>query len=111
MQRSYADMASENTPKPEFHEVVMKAAWACAGSGEEFTKQHLTNALVAEWGVSTQLAESWLSGVKVLSDYMLADVSGDALDEERSAVEASRAATRPMLEARFQLRLDQTDQE
>lgn len=111
MQRSYAEATSENTPKLKFYELVMKAAWACAASGDEFNQQALKSALMTEWGIAAQLADSWMDGVHVLSEYMLSDVSGDALDEETLAVEASRAATRPLLEARFQLRLDRVDDE
>ena len=111
MHQSYAETTPENTPNPTFCELVMKAAWACAASGEEFAEAQLKSALVAEWGVTPQLAEGWMSGVNALANYMLSEAVGDALDEEGRAVEASRKATRPLLEARFQSRLDRLDDE
>ena len=50
MHQSYAETTPENTPNPTFCELVMKAAWACAASGEEFAEAQLKSALVAEWG-------------------------------------------------------------
>lgn len=111
MKRSYADTTPENTPKPSFYEVAMKTAWACAGRGEAFKEQDLRDALVVEWGVSPLLADGLIAGVNELSDYAMSDVVGDALDEESRGVEVSRACTRPVFEARLQLRLEHVDDE
>lgn len=111
MQRSYADTTSEDTPILIFCDLAVKVARDCAARGEELTEDILKDTLAAAWGLSPQLAQSWISGVNVLSDYVQSEVVGDALDEESRAVEVSRACTRPALEARLQLRLDRKDHE
>jgi len=89
----------------------MKAAWACAGRGEAFGETQLKDALITAWGVTAQMAESWMTSVTVLSDYIGSEDVGDALDEESRAVEVSRECIRPALEARLQRRLERMDEQ
>lgn len=109
MRRSYVETTEEDTLEPTIFTVIMKAAWACAAAGKTFGEEELKAGLVADLGLSAQLAEGWARGVDVLSAYVVSEETGDALDEESQAVEVSRKATLPVLEARLQARVDRID--
>jgi len=80
--------------------------------GEAATTEAVVSALTEALGSSESAARAWLAASDVMAEYLTAPVeeASDALDEETSAVAASRRAFRPLLQARLQVRLDRIDE-
>ena len=86
---------------------VCRAHTALIVADVEPTRTALVDAVAAATGASTHCVRGWLAGVDVLAEYTAQTLDdSDALGEEDCAVEVSRAAVRPVLEARLQQRLD-----
>ena len=86
---------------------VCRAHAALIVADVEPTRTALVDAVAAATGASAHCVRGWLAGVDVLAEYTAQTPDdSDALGEEDCAVEVSRAAVRPVLEARLQQRLD-----
>lgn len=86
---------------------LQRVLWRAAALGEALDAASLAESMSSVLGISEQAAAGWVAGVGALTTYVTASVeTGDALDEESSALRAARRAVRPMFEARLQSRID-----
>lgn len=78
-----------------------------AKNGEPPSREALAGAVAKSLGAGPAQVRGWFAGIDRLAEYAAAPIDqGNVIDEEDRGVEASRAVTRPVLEARVQARLD-----
>ena len=90
---------------------VLTACWtkACR-DGADGAQSRFREHLRARLGIDDRRVTALVSGFEALAEYVVGDLSdGDALDEEESAIAASRKVVLPALQARIQARLDRID--
>lgn len=80
--------------------------------GKKPTGTELAEALAAGWQMSTATASGLLAGFQPLVSYARGEQAATAwaIDEERLSVPAALKAVRPVLEGRWQQRLDEVDE-
>ena len=78
-----------------------------AKNGAPPSREALAGAMAKSLGAGPAQVRGWFAGIDRLAEYAAAPINlGNVVDEEDRGIEASRAATRPVLEARIQARLD-----
>lgn len=84
-----------------------------ARGGKQLTGTDVAEALAARWQMMTATASGLLAGVQPLLSYARGEqaTAAWAIEEERGSGQAALQAVRPVLQARWQQRWDEVDEQ